>query len=77
MTQQQKKQNTAPLVWSFAPLEIKRRVTLTLKHYYRSLISAPPKVPFTSYVYKKRGVGGKKSQLFVNFYTIENVNGGG
>ena len=45
MTQQQKKQNTAPLVWSFAPLEIKRRVTLTLQHYYRSLISAPPEGP--------------------------------
>ena len=23
------------------------------------------------------GVGGQKNQLFVNFYTIENVNGGG
>ena len=33
--------------------------------------------PFTNYVYKKRGVGGQKNRLFVNFYTIENVNGGG
>ena len=32
---------------------------------------------FTNYVYKRRGVGGQKNRLFVNFYTIENVNGGG
>ena len=32
---------------------------------------------FTNYVYKRRGVGGQKNQLFVNHYTIENVNGGG
>ena len=32
---------------------------------------------FTNYVYKMRGVGGQKNRLFVNFYTIENVNGGG
>ena len=32
---------------------------------------------FTNYVYKRRGVGGQKNQLFVNFYIIENVNGGG
>ena len=32
---------------------------------------------FTNYVYKRRGVGGQKYQLFVNFYTVENVNGGG
>ena len=32
---------------------------------------------FTNYVYKRRGVGGQKNQLFVNFFTIENVNGGG
>ena len=25
----------------------------------------------------RRGVGGQKNRLFVNFYTIENVNGGG
>ena len=31
---------------------------------------------FTNYVYKRRGVGGQKNRLFVNFYTIENVNGG-
>ena len=35
------------------------------------------KGPFTNYVYKKRGVGGQKNGLFVNFHTIENVNGGG
>ena len=35
------------------------------------------KGPFTNYVYKRRGVGGQKNRLFVNFYTIENVNGGG
>ena len=35
------------------------------------------KGPFTNYVYKRRGVGGQKNLLFVNFYTIENVNGGG
>ena len=29
---------------------------------------------FTNYVYKEKGVGGWKDQLFVNFYTIENVN---
>ena len=34
------------------------------------------KGPFTNYVYKRRGVGGQKNRLFVNFYTIENVNGG-
>ena len=32
---------------------------------------------FTNYVYKRRGVGGQKNRLFVNIYTIENVNGGG
>ena len=32
---------------------------------------------FTNYVYKRRGVGGQKNRIFVNFYTIENVNGGG
>ena len=32
---------------------------------------------FTNYVYKRRGVDGQKNQLFVNFYTVENVNGGG
>ena len=32
---------------------------------------------FTNYVYKGRGVGGQKNRLFVNIYTIENVNGGG
>ena len=26
---------------------------------------------------QEEGVGGQKNQLFVNFYTIENVNGGG
>ena len=26
---------------------------------------------------KRRGVGGQKNQLFVNFYTIENVRGVG
>ena len=31
---------------------------------------------FTNYVYKRREVGGQKNRLFVNFYTIENVNGG-
>ena len=35
------------------------------------------KGPFTNYVYKRRGVGGQKNRLFVYFYTIENVNGGG
>ena len=34
------------------------------------------KGPFTNYVYKRRGVGGQKNRLFVNFYAIENVNGG-
>ena len=32
---------------------------------------------FTNYVYKRRGVGGQKNLLFVNFETIENINGGG
>ena len=32
---------------------------------------------FTNFVYKRMGVGGQKNQLFVNFYTVENVNGGG
>ena len=32
---------------------------------------------FTNYIYKRRGVGGQKNRVFVNFYTIENVNGGG
>ena len=32
---------------------------------------------FTNYVYMGRGVGGQKNRLFVNFFTIENVNGGG
>ena len=33
------------------------------------------KGPFTNYF--QVGVGGPKNQLFVNFYTIENVNRGG
>ena len=40
-------------------------------------ISSFGRGPFTNYVYKRRGVGGQKNRLFVNFYTIENVNGGG
>ena len=32
---------------------------------------------FTNYVYKRRVVGGQKNRVFVNFYTKENVNGGG
>ena len=32
---------------------------------------------FTNYVYKRRGVGGPKNRPFANFYTIENVSGGG
>ena len=35
------------------------------------------KGPFTNYVYKRRGVGGQKNKLFVNIYTIDNVNRGG
>ena len=35
------------------------------------------KGPFTNYVYKRRGIGGQKNRLFVNFCTIVNVNGGG
>ena len=35
------------------------------------------KGPFTNYVYKRRGIGGQKNRLFVNYYTVENVNGGG
>ena len=31
---------------------------------------------FTNYVYKKRGAGVEKKRLFVNIYTIENVNRG-
>ena len=31
---------------------------------------------FTNYVYKRRGVGGQKNRLFVNFYTTKHVNGG-
>ena len=26
---------------------------------------------------QEEGVGGQKNRLFINFYTIENVNGGG
>ena len=32
---------------------------------------------FTNYIYKRRGVGGQKNRVFVNFYTIENVYEGG
>ena len=39
--------------------------------------SEATKGPFTNYVYKRRWVGGQNNRLFVNFYTIENVNGGG
>ena len=39
------------------------------------LVRLYDKGPFTNYVYKRRGVGGQKNRLFVNFYTIENVNG--
>ena len=44
------------------------------KHYVQK--RAFGKGPFTKYVYKRRGVGGQTNRLFVNFYTIENVNGG-
>ena len=37
----------------------------------------PNKMPFTNYVYKRRGVGGQTNPLFVKFYTIENLNKGG
>jgi len=33
-----------------------------------------PKGPFTNYVCKRRGVGVQKNRLFVNIYTIENLN---
>ena len=36
-----------------------------------------PQGPFTNYIYKWRGVGGQNNRIFVNFYSIENVNGGG
>ena len=42
---------------------------------YRVSHSDLIKGPFTNYVDKRRGVGGQKNNL--NFYTIENVNGGG
>ena len=45
-------------------------ITLSRRHCY-------DKGPFKNYVYKRRGVGGQKNWLFVNFYTIENVNRGG
>ena len=32
---------------------------------------------FANYVDKKRGVGGQKNQLFINFYAKEIVNGRG
>ena len=32
---------------------------------------------FTNYVYKRRWVDGQKNRLFVNHYTIDNVNEGG
>ena len=32
---------------------------------------------FTNYVYKTRQVGGPKMSIFVNGYTIANVNTGG
>ena len=32
---------------------------------------------FTNYFYKRRVVCGRTNGLFVNFYTIENGNGGG
>ena len=37
----------------------------------------PQKYMDAAYVYKRRGVGGQKNRLFVNFHTIKNVNGGG
>ena len=43
----------------------------------KSSIINDSKGAFTNYVYKRRGVGGQKNGLFVNFYTIENVNAGG
>ena len=45
--------------------------------FFYELFWNSTKGPFTNYVYKRRGVGGQKNQPFVNFYTIENVNGGG
>ena len=50
----------------------KKLITCNIKY-----VTIFPKGAFTNYVYKIRGVGGQKDQLFVNFYTIENVNGGG
>ena len=48
------------------------------KHFFRLIEGQQSaKGAFTNYVYKRRGVGGQKNQVFVNFYTIENVNGGG
>ena len=42
-----------------------------------ALLFVSDKEPFTNYVYKSRGVSGQKNRLFVNFDTIENVNGRG
>ena len=41
------------------------------------LIDQKDKGSFTNYVYKTRYVGGPKCPLFVNVYTIENVNAEG
>ena len=55
----------------------KRSPIYTLNVYYLNrLYEIPNKGPFTNYVYKREGVGGQKNRLIVNFYTIENLNGG-
>ena len=46
----------------------------TLKLFVYLFSTKYNKGPFTNYVYKRRGVGGQKNRLFVNFYTIEIVN---
>ena len=49
----------------------------SLKVVIFTVIFKPRARSQTKYVYKRRWVGGQDNQLFVNFYTIENVNGGG
>ena len=73
--------------WNFFWISFLKAVHKRRRNFFAVVDTPPPpfqildpdllKGPFTNYVYKRRGVGGQKNQLFVNFYTIKNVNGGG
>ena len=61
---------------AFASKTSNNKIAKKPRQYYKTRYIVF-KGPFTNYVYKRRGVGSQKNWFFVNFYAIENINGGG